>query len=203
MNHTVVAARVTRRSRWERATMRFHAFFAIVCLAATAAASAYGAEWAWTTSKAESVVRNNVMLRLPERKRASLAAELRAQIVLYRTLENTVAVQEGKPGHERLASLLHNARYRFSTALKRVQRGLEVDTAACTGIGAATRRKRFGRFRCVATSVSLHIPSPIVIWEDDRITDVVEQAPRKLGPIQARLDVVVTGKSTIAYRQIG
>jgi hypothetical protein len=183
--------------------MRLRALFAIVCLAAAAAVSACGAEWAWTTAKAEAVVRNSVTLRLPERMRVSLGAELRAQVALYRTLENTAAVQEGKPGHERLASLIHNMRYRFSTALKRVQRGLEVDTAACTGMGAAAPRNRFERFRCAATSVSLHIPSPTVIWEDDRITDVVEQAPRRIGPIHARLDVDVTGKSTIAYRQIG
>lgn len=181
--------------------MRLRVLFAIVWLAATAVGSAYGAEWAWTTAKAEAVVRNNVTLRLPERLRASLQAELRAQVALYRTLENTAAVQED--GYERLPSLIHNVRYRLSTALTQVERGLEVDAAACTGFGAATRRNRFKRFRCAATSVGLHIPSPTVIWEDDRITDVVEQSPREFGPIHARLAVDVTGKSTIVYRQIG
>jgi hypothetical protein len=180
--------------------MRLCALFASVCLSASAAAHAYGAEWAWTPAKAQAVVRSNTTLRLPERTRASLRAELRAQIALYRTLENTAAVEEGSYGH--LPSLIHNVRYRFSTALRRVERGLEVATAACTGVGAATPRNRFERFRCAVTSVRLHIPSTTVVWEGDRLTDVVEHSPWEVGPIHARLVVAVTGRSTIVYRQI-
>ena len=101
-----------------------------------------------------------------------------------------------------LEGKIHNLRYRSSTALKRVQQGLAIDKAACVGIGSSSADNRFNRFRCAVTSAELEIPSAVVTWDGDLITGVVEGEPRMLGPFDANLDVRITGRSTIAARQV-
>jgi hypothetical protein len=187
--------------RKERAMTSKVLCVSVVSAVAATAASAHHTEWALTVPKAEQVVTEAATIRLPRPERASLEAELRAAIGLYRTLEETAGQQP--EGYERLASRLHNLRYRFSTALKQVQRGLEIAQAACAGTGAAVTRDRFKRFRCAVTSEELEIPSAEVVWEGELITAVVEDEPRIEGPFRARLHVHLTGKSTIAFRQIG
>ena len=61
----------------------------------------------------------------------------------------------------------------------------------------------FGRFRCSVRSARLEIPAPEVVWENDRISEVRYGPPRLFGPFRARLDVRVTSRSGIAYRQLG
>ena len=171
-----------------------------IFLASTSIALASDARGSWTESKAEKVVARDATVRLPAQTRASLESELRMTVATYRLLEETAALQHAN--YDQLAATIHNLRYRFSTALKRVQQGLEIDLAACTGAGASIAGNRFKHFRCSVTSEKLEIPSAQVIWEGDRIIAVVEGEPRIEGPFQARLDVRVTGKSTIAHRQI-
>jgi hypothetical protein len=182
--------------------MRFTALWvAGTFFASTSIAPAADIRASWTESKAEKIVTRDATVRLPAQERASLESELRAAVIQYRLLEQTAAEQEGDYGPQ--ASRIHNLRYRFSTALKQVQRGVAIEEAACDGTGAANRgTNRFKQFRCAVTSEELEIPSAQVFWENDRITGVVESEPRIEGPFQARLEVRITGKSTISHRQI-
>ena len=104
-------------------------------------------------------------------------------VATYRLLEETAAQQHGENAQP--AGRIHNLRYRFSTALKRVQQGLAIDKAACVGIGASSADNRYKRFRCAVKSAELEIPSAVVTWEGDLITGVVEGEPRMLGPFEA------------------
>ena len=128
-----------------------------------------------------------------------MASELRAAAVQYGTLEHSAR----ENGDERLASRLHNLRYRYSAALRKVQTGLQIDALECIGATTAVAGDRFRRFRCGATSEVLEIPTAVVTWDPERITSVVEGQPRVEGPFAVRLNVRVTGKSTIAYQQVG
>ena len=67
----------------------------------------------------------------------ALEAELRKTVASYGALELTAAVQHGH--YHQLEGKIHNLRYRSSTALKQVQRGLEIDAAACAGTGSRGR----------------------------------------------------------------
>jgi hypothetical protein len=50
----------------------------------------------------------------------------------------------------------------------------------------------------------LEIPSAEVSWDEGaNLPTVVEGPPRIVSPVQARLDVHVTGKSPMTYRQTG
>jgi hypothetical protein len=182
--------------------MRFTALWvAGIFFASTSIALAADIRASWTESKAEKIVTRDATVRLSAQERASLESELRAAVIQYRLLEQTAAEQEGDYGLQ--ASRIHNLRYRFSTALKQVQRGVAIEEAACDGTGAASGgTNRFKQFRCAVTSEELAIPSAQVVWENDRITGVVESEPRIEGPFQARLEVRITGKSTISHRQI-
>jgi len=181
--------------------MRFKALWvAGIFFASTSIALAADIRASWTESKAEKIVTREATVRLPAQERASLESELRTAVMQYGLLEQTAAEQEGSYGQQ--ASRLHNLRYRFSTALKQVRRGVAIEEAACDGTGAASGGNRFTHFRCAVTSLELEIPSALVIWENDRITGVIESEPRIEGPFQARLDVRTTGKSTISHRQI-
>jgi len=170
-----------------------------IFLASTSIALAHDTRVTWTESKAEKIVTRDATVLLPSLERTALESELRTAVVQYLTLEQTAAEE----GYEQRASLLHNLRYRSSTALRKVRTGLRIDAVECTGAEAAVAGDRFTHFRCEVTSEVLEIPSAAVTWEEGRITAVVEGDPRIEGPFQARLDVHVTGRSTIAYRQIG
>jgi hypothetical protein len=182
--------------------MRFKALWvAGIFLASNSIAVAADIRVSWFESKAEKIVTRDATVRLPAQERASLESELRAAVVHYGLLELTAAAeQEGSYGQQ--ASRLHNLRYRLSTALKQVQRGVAIEEATCDGTGAASGGNQFKQFRCAVTSKKLEIPSAVVIWENDRITGVIENEARIEGPFQARLDVRITGKSTITHRQI-
>lgn len=180
--------------------MKFKALWvAGIFLASTSIALAHDTRVAWVESKAEKIVTRDATVRLPSLERTALQTELRTAVALYLTLEQTAA----EPRWEQLASRVHNLRYRFSTALRKLRTGLRIAAVECTGSDVAVTRNRFKHFRCVVTSEVLEIPSAVVTWEEDRITGVVEGEPRIEGPFQARLDVHVTGKSTMSFRQIG
>jgi hypothetical protein len=181
--------------------MRFKALWvAGIFLASTSIAVAADNRVSWTESKAERIVTRDATVRLPALERASLESELRAAVMQYGLLELTAVNQEGSYAQQ--ASRLHNLRYRFSTALKQVQRGVAIEEAACDGTGAASGGNRFRQFRCAVTSEKLEIPSAEVVWENDRITAVIVNEPRIEGPFQARLDVRITGTTTMSHLQI-
>ncbi len=170
----------------------------VVSLVAVTAASAHGTEWAWTEPKAERVVLRDATIRLPQQSRESLEKELSTSIALFRNLENLA----WEARDDQAAARFHNLRYRLSTALEKVQGGFRVAAAECTGSSAALPNGRFKHFRCPSSSESLEIPSVEVAWEDGAtLPTVVEGQPRTIGSVRARLDVHVTGKSAIAWRQ--
>lgn len=171
---------------------------ALVSLVGVSAASAHGTHWAWTEPRAEKVVLRDAAIRLPQLSRKSLEKELSNSIALFRNLENLA----WEARDDQAAARFHNLRYRFSTALGKVQGGLRVDTVECTGSSAALPNGRFKHFRCPSSSEALKIPSVEVAWEERaNLPTVVEGPARTVGPVQAQLDVHVTGKSAIAYRQ--
>ena len=77
----------------------------------------------------------------------------------------------------------------------KVRAGLATAGAECRGSGAALERKRFKHFRCLATSGLMQIPNVTVMDASGaQLPQVVEHEPRTLGPMQAVLDVHVTGR---------
>ncbi len=97
------------------------------------------------------------------------------------------------------ASVYYELAYRYARALRKVRGGLEIDAADCSGSGRAATGRRFTGFRCSVTSESLEIPSA-ELAEDGRIS--LEGEPRNVGPIDAQLDVRVTGTSSFAFRKV-
>jgi hypothetical protein len=165
----------------------------------TSAAQASGARWTWTEAKARQMVTRKATVRVPAPLRASLLTELQAAARLYGGLQ-MAAIDVGDA--KALASYQSvGARYR--RALEKVQNGLQIDTAACTGLGVAVRGNRFSRFRCPVTSAQLEIPTVALDFGDGELPQVVEGSPRLEGPFQALLDVRVIGKWAIAYRNLG
>ena len=63
--------------------------------------------------------------------------------------------------------------------------------------------KRFKHFRCAVTSEVLEIPQIEVVYGDQELPTVIEGPSRIIGPLEAQLDVHITGKTSIAYRQVG
>ncbi len=120
--------------------MRFKALSVVgIFFASTSIALAGNIPAAWIGWKAEKIVVRDATVRLPAQERKSLETELRMTVANYRLLEETAAQQHGE--NEQPAGKLHNLRYRFSTALKRVQQGLAIDKAACVGNRGLERRQ--------------------------------------------------------------
>jgi hypothetical protein len=169
-----------------------------LCLVVAATAATHPGSPAWTEAKAGRVTVRDAAVRLPRSLAMGLADELGPLVARYRTLEQ-FAYDEGD---HQAASIIHNLRYRYSSALKKVEGGLEVAHARCDGTGSAVGGDRFRHFGCAVTSDVLTIPSAELVYtRDDALPSVVEGAPRRLGPFDARLFVHVTGSSSIAYRQ--
>ncbi len=171
--------------------------FALVIGVGTAAASAgKSGPTAWTESKAERLVLGRATVRLAGEDRAALVEELREAVGLYwmLALEATVANE----GHD-VASVYVQLAYRYGRALVRVRDGLGIEAANCSGAGVAANGRRFTSFRCSVTSESVEIPS---VELDGNGDTPVEGEPRSVGPIDAQLEVRVTGTSTFAYRKV-
>lgn len=169
---------------------------ALVVGAGTAAASSDVAKEkaAWTESKAERFVRSDATVRLPAADRAALEAEFRPLVVLYRLL----AVESQLTGQIADSDTYYELAQMYSRALADVRRGLAIGTADCSGSGVAAPGGRFSAFRCSVTSRSLGLP-PAQLAEDG---EPPVDAPRNVGPIEAELDVRVTGKTSFTYRKI-
>jgi hypothetical protein len=169
-----------------------------ILLVAAPIALAHDTGWALSESKAKQIVMKKATIRFPLRERAALEEELRTARAYYRVLE-LVGFGEGSE----YAVIYHDLAHRYGLALRTVQSGLKIDEAGCTGSGSAGRRNQFNHFRCSVTSDVLEVPSvTIVPSEAGGLPAVVEGRPRRIGPFQARLNVQVSGKSRISYRQI-
>jgi hypothetical protein len=172
-----------------------------IILVSTPIALADSTRWEWTASKAEQIVIRGAAIRLPPPERTSLENELRMWLMRYQALELATR-EEGRinPAGATYRSLA----FRYRSALKKVRSGLELDAAQCTGSRAAVRAGRFRHFRCSVRSEALVIPSTVLVSsEEGKLPAVVEAPPRIVGPLEARLSVQVTGRSTFAYRRIG
>jgi hypothetical protein len=101
------------------------------------------------------------------------------------------------------AATFHHLAFRYSHELRKMLNGLEIEAAACAGLGVQVRRNRYRRFRCSVTSETLTIPvARLVNTDSAKVPGVIEGEPRIAGPFRVRLSVRVTGNSTIAFRQI-
>ena len=169
-----------------------------VILGSTAAAQASPTRWAWTETKARQMVTLKATVQVPAPLGASLASELKAAVRLYSGLQ-LAAIEVGDT---KALATFQSLAVRFRGALDTLRRGLQIETAACTGLGVAIQRNRFSRFRCVVTSVALEIPSVELDYGEGELPDVHEGEPRVEGAFRALLDVRVTGKAAIAYRKI-
>ena len=170
-----------------------------VAFVSTSVALAGNASWVWTAPKAERIVARDATVRLQGPDRA-LEAQLRASARLYGGLA-LAAIDVNDPI---AAGVFRNLADRFGKALEAVRPGVRIGAAACKGSGMAEQGRRFKRFRCAATSRMLEIPSvELVGLEKQELPTVIEGPPRILGPWRAQLDVRVTGRSAMTYRQLG
>lgn len=175
-------------------------FVAIVAGAGVSMASAarIGTGSAWTESKAEQIVIRDATVRLSSAERVSLEDELRRAVALFRGLELR-ALDEGDESARWTYQSFGN---RYQWALQSVRSGLRIDDADCTGSGRAIG-DRFRQFHCLVTSEVLRIPSAQLDTSDSgRLPAVVDGQPREMGPFFTQFRVNITGKSTIAYRQV-
>jgi hypothetical protein len=178
-----------------------HVILAVVAVAfaSTSVALASNASWVWTEPKAERIVAREAMVRLQGPDRA-LEAQLRASARLYGGLA-LAALEMNDPI---AAGVFRNLAERFGKALDAVRPGVRINSAACKGSGAAEQGRRFQRFRCAATSRLVEVPSvELVGLEKEELPTVIEVQPRILGPWRAQLNVRVTGRSAMTYRQVG
>lgn len=170
-----------------------------VVLVLVSAVSAHVGAPGWTAERTSRVVARNATVRMPAQERAALRAELLELIPRFRILENTA----WDLGDHQVAGRAHNYRYRYSTALKRVEDGLGIDDATCRGVGTASGR-RFAHFECNAVSERLEVPVVDVVYGDENgVPTFFERPPQLFGPYEARLFVHTTRRSSIAYRQLG
>jgi hypothetical protein len=167
-------------------------------LVAASGIGAHGGPQAWTESKAERIVQRDAAVMLPAQQRASLREELRVLIPRLRLLEQVA----WDAGDQHAASRFHNLRYRYSTVLGRVDRGLNVAAAGCNGAGGMVAEPRFRHFLCAVESSPLEVPTIELVYDDpDALPRIVTSAPRTFGPVEAKLFVHVTGPSSISYRR--
>ena len=172
---------------------------AAVVFASTAVALAANPSWVWTEPKAERIVARDATVSLQGPDRA-LEAQLRASARLYGGLA-LAALEMNDPI---AAGVFRNLAERFGKALDAVQGGVRINGAACKGSGTAEQGRRFKRFRCAAKSRLVEIPSvELVGLEKEELPTVIEGPARILGPWRAQLDVRVTGRSVMTYRQVG
>lgn len=209
------AVRLLRRIRRRRAlaalghTIVFRGLLVtgiFLVLTSIALAHGTGTRWAWTERRAEQIVTRDAAIRLRSPERRALETELRTAARYYSGLYQGVREEphQSPAADPATEYILNKLGKRFQAALRKVRGGLQIQASACTGSGTPLRARRFGHFRCLATSEQLLIPSAVVITsEEGEIQAVVEGQPRAVGPFQARLDVRVSGKSTIAYRKVG
>ncbi len=163
-------------------------------VASTSADGKEGKKPAWTESKAERFVLKKATVPAGE-GRVALAEELRQAVELYwqLALDATVANQD-----QDKVSVYVELAQRYGRAMVKVRDGLSIEVAECTGSGVVTAA-RFRSLRCKVVSESVEIPSAVLAGDGET---PVEGEPRSIGPIDAVLDVRVTGSSSFSYKAL-
>jgi hypothetical protein len=157
-----------------------------------AVALAHNTPYSWTVAKARVMIQEGTTIALPADQRAALDAELEAQLTKFNTLLLTA---RDDPDQWRLAGTYKNYVDRFLKAQNNLNAGLSIDSVKCTGLGKASKGKRYKHFRCNATSYELEIPNVELQPADAVLPEVVEGPRRVIGPLEAVFTVHVTGKS--------
>ena len=162
-----------------------------------ASAALAGSAPAWTQSRAQQIVVRDATFRLPASQRASFEGELHQAVARFRGLEWGALDERDFLG----AGIYRGLTARYSSALRKVQYGLALDAAECIG-SRTVGDGRFRRFRCVVTSEVLQIPSSDLLFSEEGLPTIVERESVSLGPFRAQLDVRVSGRSAITFRQL-
>ena len=211
------AARSTRRRRTLVLALRralSHSMFigtlagVAVLFASTSMAQAHNTRPSWTAAKAETLVAYDATVpALSAAERASLLPELNRTVRLLGALRlaayDLAAIADDADGDWQPWVTFQQLLERFVRARNAVRDGVDIEAAACRGLGTAMPGKRFKHFRCAVTSEVLEIPQIEVEFGDQELPTVIEGPPRIIGPLEAQLDVHVIAKTSIAYRQVG
>ena len=168
---------------------------ASVSLLAAAAAQAHDGDWRWTTKRAEQMVTAKVPMRLPAAESATLEADLRSDRGVY--LRAAMAASE--TGDWLAAGMYGNLVLQLTSAITKVEKGLDVADAACTGIDRAVKR-RHKLLRCAASSGVIEIPTVASIEREGDREIVTQGPPRLVGPLNAVFEIRVRGESALTYR---
>jgi hypothetical protein len=174
-------------------------------LASTSIAQAHNTRSWWTEAKAETLVAYDATVPpLSAAERASLLPEMNRTVRLLgglRLAAYDLAAEDG--GDWEVWLSFQQLLERYVRARNQVRDGVAIAAAACKGSGPAMPGKRFKHFRCAVTSEVLEIPQIDVEFGDQELPTVIERPPHIIGPLKAKLEVHVTGKTSIAYRQVG
>ena len=168
-----------------------------IVLTSASTAVAHNTPWAWSPPRAAQMVIADVVVQLPAAERGALETEIGEARSKY-LLAEMIATEEGDWF---AAGMYHNLVLRLTKALDKVQKGLNVDTARCKGVGRVSKG-RFKHFQCAVSSQYVEIPTVARIDREADRQIVVEGPPRIIGPLGASLDVHVAGKASITYRQV-
>ena len=174
---------------------------AVICIAlvsvgaAVASTGKAGKKAVWTESKAERFVLDGATVRLATEDRVALEAELRPAAALYKALALESTLTGYIHGRERVlrggVRILARPVPMCAWPADR-QRGLH-------GIGRRGQAGlRFSTFRCNVVSESLEIPA----FGTEIGEPADDEQSRTIGPIEAELDVRVTGTSSFAWRKL-
>jgi hypothetical protein len=166
-------------------------------LASTSIALAHNTPWAWTQPKAARMVRSDATVQLPPTEKAFLESELKQAVRLYCLL----AIAAGEVGDsDAVFGELCRQNYH---AIQKVRNGLGILAAVCKGSGRSTLANRFKHFRCSATSEKIEIRRVVLrpLEAGSQLPTAIDGPPRIIGPLEAQLDVHVTGRSSMRYAQ--
>lgn len=178
-----------------------------VLFASTSMAQAHNTRPSWTAAKAETLVAYDATVpTLSAAERASLLPELNSTVRLLGGLRlaalDLAAYADDADGDWQPWVRFHQLLERFVRARNQVRDGVAISAASCRGLGTAMPGKRYKHFRCAVTSELLEIPQIAVEFGDQELPTVNEGPPHIIGPLEAQLDVHVTGETSIAYRQV-
>ncbi len=186
-------------------------------LVGSAVALAHKTPYSWSIAKARVMLQEGQNIALPEAQRASIDAEMEAQLKKFRPLKLTAqSLYEStqNPVYARLTQTYDSYIDRFEKVQATIAAGLSIDSSKCAGQGKAVVgnfsekpglvEKRFKHFRCNASSYVLEIPSIEFAPGPDPSTPEIVEGPRTLvGPLSAIFTVHVRGNSRMLSQRVG